>query len=61
MAGCDRFRRPQSWGMAIKRCPECGGKVSTGHKNVSRIEDTYGHASHYRPRGEVVEYRMRAR
>ena len=29
-----------------------------GHKNVSRIEDTYGHPSHYRPRGEVVEYRI---
>ena len=27
-----------------------------GHKNVSRIEDTYGHPSHFRPRGEVVEY-----
>ena len=23
-----------------------------GHKNVSRVEDTYGHASHYRPRGD---------
>ena len=29
-----------------------------GHKNVSRVEDTYGHPSHYRPRGEVVEYRV---
>ena len=29
-----------------------------GHKNVSRVEDTYGHPSHYRPRGEVVEYRI---
>ena len=29
-----------------------------GHKTVARIEDTYGHASHYRPRGEVVEYRL---
>ena len=29
-----------------------------GHKSVARIEDTYGHASHYRPRGEVVEYRI---
>ena len=28
-----------------------------GHKNVSRVEDTYGHPSHHRPRGEVVEYR----
>ena len=28
-----------------------------GHKNVSRVEDTYGHPSHYQPRGEVVEYR----
>ena len=25
-----------------------------GHKNVARVEDTYGHPSHYRPRGEVV-------
>ena len=31
-----------------------------GHKNVSRIEDTYGHPSHFRPRGEVVEYRVGA-
>lgn len=31
-----------------------------GHKNVSRIEDTYGHPNHYRPRGEVVEYRLRS-
>ena len=31
-----------------------------GHKNVSRIEDTYGHPSHYRPRGEVVEYAHRS-
>ena len=31
-----------------------------GHKNVSRVEDTYGHPSHYRPRGEVVEYRIGA-
>ena len=29
-----------------------------GHKNVSHVEDTYGHPSHYRPRGEVVEYRV---
>jgi len=29
-----------------------------GHKSVARIEDTYGHASHYRPGGEVVEYRI---
>ena len=29
-----------------------------GHKNVSRVEDTYGHPSHYRPRGEAVEYRV---
>ena len=29
-----------------------------GHKNVSRIKDTYGHPSHYRPRGEGVEYRI---
>ena len=29
-----------------------------GHKNVSRVEDTYGHPNHYRPRGEVVEYRV---
>jgi len=29
-----------------------------GHKSVARIEDTYGHASHYRPRGEAVEYRV---
>jgi hypothetical protein len=27
---------------------------------VSRVEDTYGHPSHYRPRGEVVEYRIGA-
>jgi len=27
-----------------------------GHKNVARVEDTYGHPSHYRQRGEVVEY-----
>ena len=31
-----------------------------GHKNVSRVEDTHGHPSHYRPRGEVVEYRIEA-
>jgi integrase len=30
-----------------------------GHKNVSRVEDTYGHPSHYRPRGETVEYHAR--
>ena len=30
-----------------------------GHKTVARIEDTYGHPSHYRPRGEVVEYKKR--
>ncbi len=29
-----------------------------GHKNVSRVEDTYGHPNHFRPRGEVVEYRV---
>ena len=29
-----------------------------GHKTVARIEDTYGHPSHYRVRGEVVEYRL---
>ena len=29
-----------------------------GHKNVSRVEDTYGHPSHYHARGEVVEYRV---
>ena len=29
-----------------------------GHKTVARVEDTYGHPSHYRPRGEVVEYRV---
>ena len=28
-----------------------------GHKNVSRVEDTYGYPNHFRPRGEVVEYR----
>ena len=32
-----------------------------GHKNVSRVEDTYGHPSHYRPRGEAVEYRVALR
>ena len=31
-----------------------------GHKTVARVEDTYGHPSHYRPRGEVVEYRLPA-
>jgi integrase len=30
-----------------------------GHKTVARVEDTYGHPSHYRPRGEVVEYRVK--
>lgn len=30
-----------------------------GHKTVARVEDTYGHPSHYRPRGEVVEYRLK--
>jgi len=30
-----------------------------GHKTVARVEDTYGHPNHYRPRGEVVEYRWR--
>ena len=30
-----------------------------GHKTVARVEDTYGHPSHYRPRGEVVEYRTK--
>jgi integrase len=29
-----------------------------GHKTVARVEDTYGHPSHFRPRGEVVEYRV---
>ncbi len=29
-----------------------------GHKSVARIEDTVGHASHYRQRSEVVEYRI---
>lgn len=29
-----------------------------GHKTVSLVEDTYGHASQFRPRGEVVEYRV---
>jgi integrase len=29
-----------------------------GHKTVARVEDTYGHPSHYRVRGEVVEYRL---
>lgn len=29
-----------------------------GHKTLARVEDTYGHPSHYRPRGEVVEYRV---
>ena len=29
-----------------------------GHKNVSRVEDTYGHPSHHRQRGEVLEYRI---
>ncbi len=29
-----------------------------GHKTVARVEDTYGHSSRYRPRGEVVEYRV---
>jgi len=29
-----------------------------GHKTVARVEDTYGHPSHYRPRREVVEYRI---
>jgi hypothetical protein len=29
-----------------------------GHKTVARVKDTYGHPSHYRPRGEVVEYRV---
>jgi len=29
-----------------------------GHKTVARVEGTYGHASHYRSRGEVVEYRV---
>jgi integrase len=29
-----------------------------GHKTVARVEDTYGHPNHYRPRGEVVEYRL---
>jgi integrase len=29
-----------------------------GQKTVARIEDTYGHPSHFRPRGEVVEFRV---
>ena len=29
-----------------------------GHKTVARVEDTYGHPSHYHARGEVVEYRV---
>ena len=29
-----------------------------GHKTGARVEDTYGHPSHYRPRGDVVEYRV---
>lgn len=29
-----------------------------GHKTVSLVEDTYGHASQFRPRGEAVEYRV---
>lgn len=29
-----------------------------GHKTVARVEDTYGHPSYYRPRDEVVEYRI---
>ena len=29
-----------------------------GHKNVCRLEDTYGNPNHFRPRGEVVEYRV---
>lgn len=29
-----------------------------GHKSVGRVEDTYGHPNQYRPRGEVVEYRI---
>ena len=29
-----------------------------GHKTVARVEDTYGHPSHYHSRGEVVEYRV---
>ena len=29
-----------------------------GHKTVARVEDTYGHPSHYRPRGEDVEFRV---
>ncbi len=29
-----------------------------GHKTVARVEDTYGHPSQFRPRGEVVEYRL---
>ena len=31
-----------------------------GHKTVARIEDTYGHPSHYHARGVVVEYRLRS-
>ncbi len=31
-----------------------------GHRSVARVEDTYGHPSHFRPRGEVVEYRVDA-
>ena len=29
-----------------------------GHKTVARVEDTYGHPNQYRPRGEIVEYRV---
>ena len=32
-------------------------KNELGHKTVQRVEDTYGHPSHFRPRGEVVEYK----
>ena len=28
-----------------------------GRRSVARVEDTYGHPSHYRPR-EVVEHRV---
>ncbi len=33
-------------------------KNEMGHKTVSLIETTYGHPSSFRPRGEVVEYRV---
>lgn len=32
-----------------------------GHKTVARVEDTYGHPNYFRPRGEAVEFRVKAR